>query len=347
MARTRQTGWSIRAAFSVIVAAVIGGASEVQAHHAPTEYDFQKVVVLEGTLVEVKWRNPHVRILMQKGLDAAQRPVIVDIEGGALSVLRRTNATPDGLHVGDKVRVAGHPSRRGEGRLLGLSLLQADGKELLFSPDAFPRWTKAPLGSVTNWFDQRNLEASKVGIFRVWSSKFNEFLVWDPPIPPLTEAARQKAAAWDLVNQSVAQGCAPVGMPAIMDNPYPLEFVQQGNVILLRLEIYDAVRTIHLGDQPRESLKENVFGRSIGHWEGDTLVVATDGITWSFFDHLGTPLSREAIIVERFTPTADGSHLQYTMIVTDPVTFTQPMKLTRAWMARANESVKPYECAEE
>jgi hypothetical protein len=283
---------------------------------------------------------------MQTGTDVTGKPIIVDIEGSALSVMRRTNATPEGLHAGDRVRVAGHPSRRGPGRLLGLNLLQADGRELLFEPGASPRWSSAPLGSQTNWFDQRNLESSRSGIFRVWSSRFDDFLAWNPEQPPLTVAARRKAAAWDPLNDSVTQGCSPIGMPTIMDNPYPFEFVRQAGTILLKMEIYDAVRVIHTGDRPRESLQKGPLGRSIGHWEGDTLVVATDGITWAYFDHQGTPLSPATSIVERFTPTADGSRLQYTMIVTDPVNFTRPMELTKSWVARANESVKPYECVE-
>ncbi len=335
--------------FHVVVIVICGAAlcpPSAAAHHAPTEYDYQKIVELEGSLVEVSWRNPHVRILMQTGTDPTGKPVIVDIEGAALSVMRRTNATPEGLRIGDRVRVAGHPSRRHAGRLLGLNLLQANGKELLFVPGLASRWTQASLGSETTWFDQRNLESSDVGIFRVWSSRFDELLAWNPPQPLLTDEARRKVAAWDWVNDSTTKGCEPVGMPTIMDSPYPIEFVRRGNVILLRMELYDAVRTIHLGEQRREVLERSLLGRSIGHWEGDTLVVATDGITWPYFDNLGTPLSTSASIVERFTPTPDGSRLQYKMIVTDPVNLRRPMELTRSWMARANESLKPYECVE-
>ena len=328
------------------VACALLGSDLVHAHHAPTEYDFRKIVVMEGRLVEVRWKNPHVRILMQTSVDATGKPVIVDIEGSALSVLRRTNATPEGLRIGDEVKVAGHPSRRDDGRVWGLNLLQADGKELLFHPGIFPRWQKDPLGAKTNWFDQRDLDTSSTGIFRVWSSKFDEFLEWNPPKPPLTEPSRRRADAWDPLTQSVTHGCAPIGMPTIMDNPYPLEFVRQGDAqILLRMEIYDAVRTIHLGKLSRDAHPPGIFGRSIGHWEGNTLVVATDGITWSYFDHLGTPLSPAVSIIERFTPTADNSRLQYKMVVTDPETFTQPIELTRTWIARKGESLKPYECS--
>ncbi len=49
-------------------------------------------------------------------------------------------------------------------------------------------------------------------------------------------------------------------------------------------------------------------------------------------------------IVERFTPTEDGSRLDYTMIVTDAATFNEPVRLTKYWLALAGIEVQPYEC---
>jgi hypothetical protein len=48
--------------------------------------------------------------------------------------------------------------------------------------------------------------------------------------------------------------------------------------------------------------------------------------------------------VERFTPTPDGTRLQYSVVITDPKFLTAPVELKRSWVARANESVKPYNC---
>ena len=93
-----------------------------------------------------------------------------------------------------------------------------------------------------------------------------------------------------------------------------------------------------------EQLPKHLFGRSLGHWEDRTLVVATDGILWPYFDHLGAPLSSQASIVERFTPSADGSLLDYRMVITDPEFLSKPLELQKTLMARRNESVKPYEC---
>lgn len=316
------------------------------AHHAPTEYD-RRIVEIEGTLTEIRWQNPHVRIFVRV-IDERGAARIVDIEGSALSVMRRTNATKAGLRVGDRVKVAGHPSRRSDARMLGSNLLQADGRELLFQAGVPARWQGKALGSVTNWFDQNDLEPSQAGIFRVWSSRFDEFLEPTQPPIPFTEAARKRIKAWDLLNDSATHGCDPVGMPTIMDAPYPMEFVRQDDAILLRLEIYDAVRTIHMNERRKAAqLPKHLFGRSVGRWEGRTLVVATDGILWPYFDHLGAPQSPQATIIERFTPAADGSLLDYRMFITDPEYFSKPLELHKTLMARRDEAVEPYDCKAE
>ena len=56
--------------------------------------------------------------------------------------------------------------------------------------------------------------------------------------------------------------------------------------------------------------------------------------------------AKGANIVERFTPTPDGTRLTYTMTVTDAGTFTQPVELTRSWVWRPGETVTPYNCVE-
>ena len=182
-------------------------------------------------------------------------------------------------------------------------------------------------------------------MFRVWSTKLDDpGELWRPTYP-LTEAARKKRAAWDPVNDTVARGCEPKGMPTIMEQPYPMEFVQLSNSILLRMEEYDTVRTIHMGNKvSRASLPRDRLGRSTGRWEGKTLVVETDGITWPWLDPSGTPLSAAASLVERFVLQPDGTRLHYSVLITDPQTLTEPVELKRSWVARPNETVKPYNC---
>ena len=135
-------------------------------------------------------------------------------------------------------------------------------------------------------------------------------------------------------------------MPTIMEQPYPMDFVQQGENIVLRTEEYDIGRTIHMDadespvDQPRSPL-----GYSVGRWEGDTLVVTTTRLNWPYFDQTGIPRSVDSELVERFIPTEDGSRLDYELTVTDPVNFTEPVTEEKYWLYLPGEVVLPFDCA--
>lgn len=79
------------------------------AHHSGSEYD-RTTVEIEGTLVELVWQNPHVHFGVRTTKDG--KPVVWDIEANSLSILRRTDANPDNLKLGDRIKVAGAPSRQ-------------------------------------------------------------------------------------------------------------------------------------------------------------------------------------------------------------------------------------------
>jgi hypothetical protein len=82
----------------------------------------------------------------------------------------------------------------------------------------------------------------------------------------------------------------------------------------------------------------------VGRFEGPTLVVTTTRIDWPFFSQLGIRQSPAVEIVERFTPTPDGSRLDYEMTVTDPATFTRPVVLSQYWLWLPSVTLLPYEC---
>jgi hypothetical protein len=101
---------------------------------------------------------------------------------------------------------------------------------------------------------------------------------------------------------------------------------EEGRHDTLRLEEYDTVRTIVMTpDAKFNALPKTLLGRSKGSWDGDTLVVTTDRIDWPYIDPSGIPQGPSSSIVERFTPTSDGTRLSYTMTITDPATFTAPL----------------------
>ncbi len=138
-------------------------------------------------------------------------------------------------------------------------------------------------------------------------------------------------------------------MPAVMARlsaPHPIDFVEQDGDILLRVEVFDVVRTIHMNSnesavsQPRSRL-----GYSVGQWEGSTLIVRTSAVSWPYFDGNGrVPLSEAAEIVERFTLSDDETRLTYDLEVTDPGTFTEPVSARWELVSRSDMVVEPYEC---
>ena len=60
----------------------------------------------------------------------------------------------------------------------------------------------------------------------------------------------------------------------------------------------------------------------------------------------GVPLGSSARLIEQFTPTSDGSRLDYTLAVTDPEYLSEPARFTRSWVYRPGERVLPFECKE-
>ncbi|MDH3419700.1 MAG: DUF6152 family protein [Gammaproteobacteria bacterium] len=119
----------------------------------------------------------------------------------------------------------------------------------------------------------------------------------------------------------------------------------ESHSLLLRLEEYDTVRTIHMNETAAPAdYPSSDLGYSTGRWEGNTLVVRTTNISWRFFDSVGIPLSEAVEIEERFTPSDDGSELDLVMTVTDPATFTAPVEVGKTWLAISGVRVEPYDC---
>ena len=76
----------------------------------------------------------------------------------------------------------------------------------------------------------------------------------------------------------------------------------------------------------------------------DTLVVTTINIDWPWFDQTGIPQTDALKLVERFTPSVDGSVLRYQVTATDPAIFTEPVILERRWIWVEGEERIPYNC---
>ncbi len=163
---------------------------------------------------------------------------------------------------------------------------------------------------------------------------------------PYTPGALAARDDYDPVTDDTALRCIPQGMPGIMDNPFPMEIVEQDGDIVLRMEEWDVVRTIHMGgDEDFDSHPATPHGYSVGRWENGSLVITTKQIDWPYFDDIGTPQSQAIETVERFTLSADESRLDYELTVTDLAMFTAPFTLNGYWTWVPGEELKPYNCS--
>ncbi len=313
------------------------------AHHSRSHYP-QETRELAGELVAVHWANPHVGFTLKVANDEGEE-AIWRVEGyGNVFSLERGGTTRDMFTVGEQVKALGSVSVRRELDMLASNLLLADGTEILLNRAAKPYWSTQTIG----YFDPTEAESRPVdalnenlGVFRVWSAVANG--IGQTRHFPFTEEAIAGRAAWNEVD-NFAERCEPEGMPRIMTNPHPFEFVNRSAEISLISELYDLVRTIHMDESgPPADEPASPLGYSVGRWDGDVLVVATTLINWPYFDNIGTPQSESVQMLERFTVSEDQTRLDYELTVTDPGTFAEPAVYRRYWLA-LGEEVRLYDC---
>jgi hypothetical protein len=122
---------------------------------------------------------------------------------------------------------------------------------------------------------------------------------------------------------------------------YPNQFVQTPNVIVILIESRHTFRIIPLNEKHPEDLDPSFLGDSVGHWEGDTLVVDVIGFKERL---IGSKINTEALhIVERFTR-VDYNTIEYEARVDDPKALTKPYTITSKYMLRPGTRLQEYVC---
>ena len=325
-------------------------AASAAAHHSTAAiYDSSRTVEVTGVVEEVSWRNPHGRIVL-RAADESGGDARWEIETPAIVMLRILGIGQNFIAVGDRITVAGAPARRDPLAMNGRNVLLSSGYELAFGQNV-PYFAAGKNGNViARQHDDSNVEAAEAkadGIFRVWGG-----VMGDPAsFPmfkggyPLNDAAEAVVARWDPLDNELLR-CGTKGTPLIMITPAPVEFVRDGDRILMRIEEYDSLRVIHMSPDAQPPAEHSQFGFSRGRFEGETLVVETDHLKAQTFDPDGVPQSEQMRIVERFTPNASYERLDYSLSVEDPAYFTQPFTLTRYFVWKPEMTVQPYDCLE-
>jgi hypothetical protein len=145
--------------------------------------------------------------------------------------------------------------------------------------------------------------------------------------------------------QSDAANCVPPGLPGIMTQPYPIQFLYQPNEIVMLIESYMQFRQIWTDGRPHEEDPDLTFyGDSIGHWEGDTLVVDTIGLNPQNQLAPGVGHSDQLRVVERIRR-IDADWLEITTTLTDPEVLAEPYTST-TYYRHLDDVIREYICLE-
>ena len=142
-------------------------------------------------------------------------------------------------------------------------------------------------------------------------------------------------------------GCFLPGVPRALYLPSPFQILQGTTKVMMVFEFANAQRVIHL-DEVDPYPGEAYMGHSVGHWEGDSLVVDVTSFTpYTWFDRAGNFHSDALHVVERYTPIHRDA-IRYDVTIEDPMVFTRPWRISMPLYRRLedNRQLAEFRCVE-
>jgi hypothetical protein len=174
------------------------------------------------------------------------------------------------------------------------------------------------------------------------------------PLPKLKPAAQ---ASYDASLAAAKSGkaykndegeCWPAGMPEMMTRVWPNQTIQLPTMILMIQMLKHEIRSIYLDGRPHadpEIKPPSYAGDSIGHFEGDMLVVETTNFQPKrHWVQPGIPISSQFKIVEHIKLKEDGKIMEDTFIMTDPVNWEGEWINTKVWYRYDNSDIEEAYC---
>lgn len=183
---------------------------------------------------------------------------------------------------------------------------------------------------------------------------FSSFAKGDPPMTPWGEeqfkaAKPSQGPRGVLLSQTndMVYKCFPPGMPYIYLQVFPFQIVQTPTEVIELFEYDHFVRHIYTnGRKHPADLTPTYDGDSIGHWEGDTLVVDTIGLNGKIWlDRVGHPESDQMHITERIHR-VDEKTLQIDFTFDDPKAYPKPWNATLRYGLHPTWEIMEHICEE-
>jgi len=163
---------------------------------------------------------------------------------------------------------------------------------------------------------------------------------------PYTEWGKQQWESYHPEDGDYTGACLPFGHMRGINSPDPVQFLQTPTHFAYLFEQNTWFKVVPIDGRATSKKVPTWFGDSVGHWEGDTLVIVTTNFNGKTrLDTVGHPHSDQLKLTERFTRT-DAGHIAYHVTIEDPKAYTKPIVSNRTFTLRTDWEVLEYSCEE-
>jgi len=356
-------GLFVLTTFSVAALLLVGPALAHQ--ELAAKFDTSKTVNVKGIVTKFDWANPQVHVFINVTDNSPTKVSNWAVELESIVELQKAGYTKDSLKPGDAVTVSGNPARDGSRQVWATSFTANTGanagKKLFDVPTGIqqPKYS-GPAGPTPRWPDnQPKLGPANPNETGYWAAPSQTSLMqtgvnvktdeWGllanvndadkvAPFQPWARdlyVYRQKNF---LKDDPAYLYCIPPGGPRQFQMRYGVQFAEDRDhkrIFVLIGSVNRNYRIIYLDGreqkgQPRGDADNPLYyGRAVGKWEGDSLVVDTKGFLERFwFSNGGLPHTNQLHLLEKYTR-IDANTLKYEVTVDDPGAYTKSW--TSSW----------------
>ncbi len=333
-------------------------------------YDTTRQITLQGSVIQIDWVNPHAFVTVE--VREPNGTTITDwaVEIGNPLDLERSGYTRNTVHIGDLVTVQGNPARGQAKQLFGTRVMRQS--EILFVVQ--PRPEPGPKQATPRWPDGHPRLGAEPGTQGYWGPPSVHGLYEDngqeisitaeglltnltqvdrvAPFQPWSRALYMFRQRNRLQDDPYATKCIPPGGPRQFLTPHGVQFVEQpelGRILVLFGGGDRNWRVIYTDGRPvaqPDEVVQTYYGTSVGHWEGDTLVVDSVGYNERFWFSPGGLPHTEALHLEESFTRQDRDTLRYEVTVDDPRAYTHPWKASWEIGWVPDQEIEEFFCEE-
>lgn len=177
--------------------------------------------------------------------------------------------------------------------------------------------------------------------------------IWPEQLPFLDDVQKQVdryMAEYDPVIDDFGRTCLPYGMPRqmLITAQYPLEIIETEDRITMLFEMHNDVRRIYLdGRQHPEGWLPTWMGHSIGHYDGDTLVIGTTGIRTNGPPRPRSPAHKVTERINLIDGGERGRMLTVDVTIDDPAIYRAPFTVRNYFWEQTDFEIGEYFCSDD